>query len=125
MKWEYEGSAGHGGMYRDLVTASIVFAFFETSSYVSSGNGPASPGRWQGAQFLKMMGAMSSLKVGFDFIVEDWQADRRKSVTKAAKELQGRFVTARNLDLAGSRAVTDRPYNSWCSKIHSSVECDR
>ena len=46
----------------------MVFAFFDTSSYVSNGKGPTSPGRWHGAQFLKMIGAMSSLNVGFSLI---------------------------------------------------------
>src|SRR5437867_12324489 len=51
-------------MYRACVTRAISFACFETSSYVRSENGPISPGRWQGEQFLKMIGAMSWIKVG-------------------------------------------------------------
>ena len=63
-------------MKRDCVTAAIVLAFLKTSSYVSKENGPASPGRWHGAQFLKMIGAMFSLKVGFLLVATGLQPVR-------------------------------------------------
>ena len=60
----YPSTGSHGGMNRLDVTSAICFDRFLTSSYESSGNGPASPGRWQMAQFSKITGAMSSANVG-------------------------------------------------------------
>ena len=45
----------------------MAFAQGRASSYVRSDIGAISPGRWQPAQFLKMMGATSLLNVGTFF----------------------------------------------------------
>src|SRR3989442_1030866 len=52
-------------MSRLCVTMLTSFALFLTSWYASNGKGATSPGWWQGAQRLKMIGAMSLLKVKF------------------------------------------------------------
>src|SRR2546423_3582021 len=57
------GSGSQGGMKRLRVTAAIWRACDFASWYVSNGNGPASPGRWQDAHDLYRIGAMSRLKV--------------------------------------------------------------
>jgi hypothetical protein len=54
----YSGSGGQGGMKRTWVTRAICSARRRTSAYVSRLKGPASPGRWQGAQLRSTMGAM-------------------------------------------------------------------
>src|SRR5260370_28246122 len=56
-------SGSHGGIKCFEVTAAICRARAFASEYVSSGKGPASPGRWHGAQYLKRIGAISRLKV--------------------------------------------------------------
>jgi anti-sigma-K factor RskA len=50
-------------MYPDFVTAVMRVPFLRTSSYVNNENGAASPGRWQVAQFWRMIGAMVSVNV--------------------------------------------------------------
>src|SRR6187401_2985078 len=54
-------------MRRATVAAAIFSARGRTSAYDSSVNGAACPGRWQGAQCVNRMGAMSRLNVGAGF----------------------------------------------------------
>src|SRR5579862_7816318 len=58
------GSAYHGGMIFCETTRFMLLAQGRACSYVSSGNGAASPGRWQLWQFFCRIGATSCEKVG-------------------------------------------------------------
>src|SRR3981081_3301201 len=57
------GSANHGGMIFCCTTRFMLGAQGRVCSYVSTGNGAASPGRWQVWQFFWRMGATSLVKV--------------------------------------------------------------
>src|SRR3979409_2699641 len=57
------GSVNHGGIIFWLTTRFMLGAQGRACSYVSSGNGAASPGRWQVWQFFWRIGAMSLVKV--------------------------------------------------------------
>src|SRR5437879_7295571 len=57
------GSANQGGIIFCRTTRFMLAAQGRACSYVSSGNGAASPGRWQVWQFFWRMGATSLVKV--------------------------------------------------------------
>src|SRR5438045_5543489 len=59
--WSVAGN--QGGMMRWAVTFAISRARLRASAKRRSEKGPAPPGRWDGAQWLKMTGARSRLKV--------------------------------------------------------------
>src|SRR3979490_1410094 len=62
------GSANHGGMIFCCTTRFMLGAQGRACSYVSSGNGAASPGRWQVWQFFWRMGATSLVKVTVELL---------------------------------------------------------
>ena len=58
------GSACHGGIARVLTFCLIALAHGRASAKESSDIGATSPGRWQLAHFVNMIGATSLVKVG-------------------------------------------------------------
>ena len=63
LKVPWPSTGGQGGITRALVTLTICRARRRTSAYDISGNGPAPPSWWHGAQCVKTIGATSRVKV--------------------------------------------------------------
>ena len=63
LKVPWPSTGGQGGITRAPVTLTICRARRRTSAYDSSGNGPAPPSWWHGAQWVKTIGATSRVKV--------------------------------------------------------------
>ena len=76
-------SAPHGGISRATTLVLIAFAHGRASSYDSSDIGATSPGRWQFAHLLYMIGATSLANVGAACAAGDWSlggdVERRES----------------------------------------------
>src|SRR5271170_6704794 len=106
-------------MVRAWVTSAIWRACFFASEKVSSGNGAASPGWWQVEQELKMMGAISRLKV-----TEESVADSDKLPASRGQECPRHTIKSQSdVEVTGdfAKSVPVTPVAATRASDHANV----
>src|SRR5918993_2408649 len=113
-------SAPHGGISRDTTLVLIALAQGRASSYDSSDIGATSPGLWQFAHLLYMIGATSLANVGAACAAGDWawavtlnDANEATPMAINARRFMFALLLARWPDGLMARQPDDRDFSSF------------